>query len=194
MSGGSKAWTILLWILLGVLMSGLAAFCVYHFIFADIKPSHGESSELEYQGRKLEDGEEIGQIESGAEFILFSGEECVIRIEAYEAQANDFAFNIGGREYQWQNFAGEDLTEGFSLERNGSKENETFRIDFEGFEGIMQKIIGTEEQVAVPMGENAPQEVRFSLIVSPEEGESLSVVFSVPITQTIILDPPYIIF
>lgn len=193
-SGGGKERTAILVILLLLLIGGLTGFCLYYFVYSDMEKPVVGGLEVRYNDWTIASGESIGRMESGAEFTLLDGGECNIRIEAHEAEENDFVFTIGEREYHWANFAGEDLTSGFIIDRSVVEDTESVIVGYAGFEGIIQDVLNTEERVVVPMGEDEPEEVFFSIIFSPETGADITAVFSIMIETSFILAPPYIIF
>ncbi len=183
---GSKARTVILCIVLGVLILAAGGFCAFYFGYL------GDGKVLLTQaGQRIESGDSLGRVESGTEFGLIGTGEYDINIYAYASEGNDFSFRVGAAEERsWAEMDGQDLTPGFGLERGGFAGFGSLTVTFTGLEDILQTFFEAE----IAFTDAVPEEDLFRLVIA-EGGETrLSVTFGLLELESLTLDPPYIIF
>ena len=192
MAKGNKGLTIFLCVLLGLLVAGLGVFCAFYFGFL----GDGKAV-LSYNGAIMENGQSLGQIESGGEFTVVGKDKYEVKIEAYATAENDFVFTVGDAEYSWRNQNGKDLTSGFSLTDEGGADGlyHTFKLSFDDFEGILAQYLNTEEAIEVPGGRPAEDIFKLTIVPIGAEKSVLEVTFSPLIAvESIVLTPEEVIF
>lgn len=183
---GNKGLTVFLCVLLAVLILAVGGFCAFYFGYL------GDGKVILTQdGTRIESGQSLGRIESGTELGLIGTGEYEISIEAYTAEDNDFAFTVGEAEYRWQDLAGQNMTGCFVLERGGLAGFGTLTISFSGIKGVLQKFFNTEK---ITIMEAVPEKDLFRLVIAEDREERALVTFGLCEIESIVLDPPYIIF
>ena len=183
---GNKGLTLFLCVLLAVLILAVSGFCTFYFGYL------GDGKVILTQdGTRIESGQSLGRIESGTELGLIGTGEYEIAVYAYAGEGNDFAFAVGEAEYRWQDLAGQDMTGGFVLERDGLAGFGTLTISFSGIKNVLQKFFDTEELTITDV---VPEKDLFRLVIAEDGDARLSVTFGLLELESITLDPSYIIF
>lgn len=142
---------------------------------------------VESGGMKYGDGG-VMRLASGSAFTVGAGFGGGYSVKFTARKiASDFSFTLGAEPYQWNNVAGDDFTEGFTITKTGTG----FTVEF----GTLREIVSAVKGNAVTIhdGQNASVPDKFTMAVTAANGQGISLNFTLS-ALGIEMDPDGIIF
>ena len=142
---------------------------------------------VESDGMKYGDGG-VMRLASGSAFTVGAGFGGGYSVKFTARKiASDFSFTLGAEPYQWNNVAGDDFTEGFTITKTGTG----FTVEFGTLAGIISAVKGNE--VTIPEGQRVSVPDKFTMAVTAANGRGISLNFTLS-ALGVELDPDGIIF
>ena len=205
--GGRRFFLVVLVIVLVTALLGGAVYAAWHFTDGftrlpwdteqtgdDIPDKPGETPGeivgeyyIEIGGVKYGDNGVIRLI-SGQEITVGAGfgSNYTVTMTA-RSTAEDFEFLLGAEPYMWSNIAGDDLTNGFTIEKSGT----SFTMEF----GTLADIISASKgnTVTIPAGSKVSLSDKFMMTVTAANGRGISLTFTLA-ALGVELDPDSVIF
>ena len=142
---------------------------------------------IETDGMKYGDGGVV-RLASGSAFTVGAGFGGGYSVKFTARKiASDFSFTLGAEPYQWNNVAGDDFTEGFTITKTGTG----FTVEFGTLAEIVSAVKGNE--VTIPEGQRVSVPDKFTMAVTAANGRGISLTFTLA-ALGVELDPDGIIF
>ena len=142
---------------------------------------------IETDGMKYGDGG-VARLASGSAFTVGAGFGGGYSVKFTARKiASDFSFTLGAEPYQWNNVAGDDFTEGFTVTKTGTG----FTVEFGTLAEIVSAVKGNA--VTIPEGQRASVPDKFTMAVTAANGRGISLNFTLSALD-VELDPDGIIF
>ena len=142
---------------------------------------------IESDGMKYGDGG-VARLISGSDFTVGAGFGSGYSVKFTARKiASDFSFTLGAEPYTWNNVAGDDFTDGFTITKTGTG----FTVEFGTLREIVSAVKGNE--VTIPEGEKTSVPDKFTMEVTAANGQGISLNFTLS-ALGIELNPDGIIF
>ena len=142
---------------------------------------------VESDGMKYGDGG-VMRLASGSAFTVGAGFGGGYSVKFTARKiASDFSFTLGAEPYQWNNVAGDDFTEGFTITKTGTG----FTVEFGTLAEIVSAVKGNA--VTIPEGQRVSVPDKFTMAVTAANGRGISLNFTLS-ALGVELDPDGIIF
>lgn len=142
---------------------------------------------IESDGMKYGDGG-VARLISGSDFTVGAGFGSGYSVKFTARKiASDFSFTLGAEPYTWNNVAGDDFTDGFTITKTGTG----FTVEFGTLAGIISAVKGNE--VTISEGEKTSVPDKFTMEVTAANGQGISLNFTLS-ALGIELNPDGIIF
>lgn len=142
---------------------------------------------IESDGMKYGDGG-VARLISGSAFAVGAGFGGGYSVKFTARKiASDFSFTLGAEPYQWNNVAGDDFTEGFTITKTGTG----FTVEFGTLAEIVSAVKGNA--VTIPEGQSVSVPDKFTMAVTAANGRGISLNFTLS-ALGVELDPDGIIF
>lgn len=142
---------------------------------------------VESDGMKYGDGG-VMRLASGSAFTVGAGFGGGYSVKFTARKiASDFSFTLGAESYQWNNVAGDDFTEGFTITKTGTG----FTVEFGTLAEIVSAVKGNA--VTIPEGQRVSVPDKFTMAVTAANGRGISLNFTLS-ALGVELDPDGIIF
>lgn len=142
---------------------------------------------VESGGMKYGDGG-VMRLASGSAFTVGAGFGGGYSVKFTARKiASDFSFTLGAEPYQWNNVAGDDFTEGFTITKTGTG----FTVEFGTLAEIVSAVKGNA--VTIPEGQRVSVPDKFTMAVTAANGRGISLNFTLS-ALGVELDPDGIIF
>ena len=142
---------------------------------------------IESDGMKYGDGG-VARLISGSDFTVGAGFGSGYSVKFTARKiASDFSFTLGAEPYTWNNVAGDDFTDGFTITKTGTG----FTVEFGTLREIVSAVKGNE--VTISEGEKTSVPDKFTMTVTAANGQGISLNFTLS-ALGIEMDPDSIIF
>ena len=142
---------------------------------------------VESDGMKYGDGG-VMRLASGSAFTVGAGFGGGYSVKFTARKiASDFSFTLGAEPYTWNNVAGDDFTEGFTITKTGTG----FTVEFGTLAEIVSAVKGNA--VTIPEGQRVSVPDKFTMEVTAANGQGISLNFTLS-ALGIEMDPDSIIF
>lgn len=207
MSNGKRAALIVLVVILIAALLGGGIYAAWHFTdgfktfpWQTQQPSEDTGNDsgtnpgvitgnyyVESDGMKYGDGG-VMRLASGSAFTVGAGFGGGYSVKFTARKiASDFSFTLGAEPYQWNNVAGDDFTEGFTITKTGTG----FTVEFGTLAEIVSAVKGNA--VTIPEGQRVSVPDKFTMAVTAANGRGISLNFTLS-ALGVELDPDGIIF